>query len=321
MLRVKAQRGFTLVEMLVSIAVLALITVFVAQLVKSAATITTLGNKHMDADTQVRQLFDRMALDFAQIVKRNDVEYNLKFSSNPMTAATQSGSPNDRMTFFATVPGDFTGEGSQSPISLIAYRVNFSTAVDNRPYYTRLQRMARGMLMNGVNSTIINGPIVFGPTTIAAVWPSSTYGAVSNTTYDSKYELAGPQVFRFEYYYMLNNGQFSTNPYTTSTGYTSTSSPPCTATPYGGLRDVTAVVVAVAVIDPKSRVLLTNTQVNNLAATLVDYPTTTNGPAPGYLLSQWQTALNGLNPSIWPRSTISAIRLYERYFYLPPTSL
>ena len=43
---------------------------FSQQLLNSAATITTLGHKQMDADSQARQLLDRMAIDFAQMVKR-----------------------------------------------------------------------------------------------------------------------------------------------------------------------------------------------------------------------------------------------------------
>ena len=49
-----------------------------AQLLKSAVTITTLGHKQMDADSQARQLLDRMAIDFAQMVKRSDVDYYVK---------------------------------------------------------------------------------------------------------------------------------------------------------------------------------------------------------------------------------------------------
>src|ERR1700751_667672 len=58
--------GFTLAELLVSVAVLVVLILLFAQLLKSAATITTLGHGQMDADSQARQLLDRMAIDFAQ---------------------------------------------------------------------------------------------------------------------------------------------------------------------------------------------------------------------------------------------------------------
>src|SRR6266496_5595065 len=67
-------RGFTLAELLVTVGVLVLLVLLFTQLLNSAATITTLGHKQMDADSQARQLLDRMAIDFAQMVKRSDVD-------------------------------------------------------------------------------------------------------------------------------------------------------------------------------------------------------------------------------------------------------
>ena len=63
--------GFTLAELLVTVGVLVVLVFLFTQLLNSAATITTLGHKQMDADSQARQLLDRMAIDFAQMVKRS----------------------------------------------------------------------------------------------------------------------------------------------------------------------------------------------------------------------------------------------------------
>src|SRR5437773_7946380 len=105
--RAKAHCAFTLAEMLVSIAVLALIVAFVTQLVNSAATISTLGHKRMDADSQARQLFDRMAVDLNQMLTRNDVSYFLKAADGVATnmTGTSSTGMNDRMAFFSAGPG------------------------------------------------------------------------------------------------------------------------------------------------------------------------------------------------------------------------
>src|SRR5439155_18006572 len=72
--------GFTLAELLVSVGVLALLVFLGAQLLNSAATVTSLDQKQMDADSEARQLLDRMAVDFAQMVKRFDVDYYVKSS-------------------------------------------------------------------------------------------------------------------------------------------------------------------------------------------------------------------------------------------------
>src|SRR6266480_281067 len=79
--RFRQTGGFTLAELLVSVGVLVLLVVLATQLLNSAATITVLGHKQMDADSQARQILDRMAIDFAQMVKRSDVDYFLKSSA------------------------------------------------------------------------------------------------------------------------------------------------------------------------------------------------------------------------------------------------
>src|SRR6266487_1101278 len=77
----RTRGGFTLVEMLISIGVLALLVLLVSGLVNSAATISRTGNKHIDTDTQARVVLDRIALDLAQMLKRTDVDYYVKGAS------------------------------------------------------------------------------------------------------------------------------------------------------------------------------------------------------------------------------------------------
>src|SRR5262249_24029867 len=93
----RLSNGFTVVEILVSVAVLVVLVLFLSRLFSSAAAVTAAGNKRMDSDAQIRPLFDRMAVDFAQMVKRSDVDYYLKSSTNP-----QPG--NDQIASFAPFP-------------------------------------------------------------------------------------------------------------------------------------------------------------------------------------------------------------------------
>ena len=76
--RWRARDGFTLAEMLISIVVITLIILMVGQLMTSATAVTRTGNKHIDTDTQARAVLDRMALDFAKMLKRTDVDYYVK---------------------------------------------------------------------------------------------------------------------------------------------------------------------------------------------------------------------------------------------------
>lgn len=279
----------------------------ISRLFTAATSTIGVGQKRIDADSQIRPLFDRLAIDLAQMVKRTDVDFYGKgtTSGGTMTGAALS-TINDRIAFYSAVSGDYPSTGSQSPFSMIAYKVNSSTAAANKDVYTRLQRMGRGLLMNGDSSDVKDGPVIFGPTSISAVWTSVT----SNATTDSKYEVACAQVFRFEYYYLLTNGSFSITPWDLSAGHTDVS----------GLRDVAGIVVAVAAIDPTSRAVLSsdNSQIATIASKLPDYAITMG---PGQLLAQWQSKLTtDATIKAMPRPAISGLRFYERTFYLTPAS-
>jgi len=281
--------AFTLVEMLVAMSVLALLVVLVTQLVNNASSLMTLGNQRIDTDSQARPLFERLALDFAHLVRRSDVSYYLKTAGTPMTG-------NDLLGFYSAVQGYHST--TPSPLSVVAYRVNSdpSSAIA----YNRLERMGKGLDWNGASPA--NIPIVFLPLTLQGTWPS----VASSSAYDDSdptkrsYEIIGPQVFRFEYYYLEKvTGSLVKYPVTWTT---------LSAV---AAKDAAAIVVAVAVIDPKSKVLLSTSQIATLGESLPDYA---SGWGPGELLARWQSALDSITNM--PRPAISGIRLYERSFPL-----
>jgi len=290
--------AFTLAELVVSMGVLVLVVLLFTQLLNSAATTTTLGNKRMDADSQARQLLDRMAIDFDQMLRRRDVSYYLK------TGNTQAG--NDQIAFFSAVPGYYPSNGFESPLSVVAYRANNNASLSS---YNKLERLGKGLVWNGVSAT--DTPMVFLPLTISTTWPYAT-----NQNPDPAYEMMGRDVFRFEYYYLikglstLQTAIFSDTPWDTRIGHTDVS----------GMQDVAAIVVAIAVIEPKSKVLLNDADLATLAGSLIDYGTPAAGcpvpdwQRPGKLLEQWQCVLDNTNSL--PRPAISGVRLYERYYYL-----
>lgn len=275
----RSDAAFTLVEMLVSIAVLTLIVLSVARLFDNVATLTTAGSKRMEADGQARPLLDRLAIDFARMLRRSDVDYYLKTPANVQTG-------NDQIAFYSEVPGYYPSTGSQSPISLVSYRINAQFKVE---------RLGKGLLWNGVSPG--STPIAFLPLTIAASWPAATNG-----TADPDYEMAAANVFRLEYFYCLTNGKLSLTPWDTDAGHTAVN----------GMQDVTAISVAIAAIDPKSRALLSDTQLATVTARMNDFALPMG---PGALLARWQEALNATNDM--PRSAISGVRIYQRSLPLP----
>jgi len=360
-----------LAELAVTVGVLVLLVFLATQLLKSAATVTTLGHKQMDADAQTRQLLDRMAIDFAQMVKRSDVDYYLKSSATPPPTGVRNllQPGNDTIAFYSTVPGYYPSPSTsaqQGPLSLVAYRVNSNST---SPSYNKLERMGKGLVWNAVScgSTPCT-PVVFMPMALASAVPTPelppppatptpsptpAWLEVAGTGSWSDSEVIGPQVFRFEYYYLLKGQTDPINPNTTYSPIFSDTpwdtricacpspTPIATPTPTGtpiptptppslcchvapaGMQDVAAVVVVIAVIEPQSKVLVTNAQLarlngaDGLPPVLVDYAA---GMAPGQLLAQWRAALDANTAGLVPQA-ISGIRVYERYFYLSAPTL
>jgi prepilin-type N-terminal cleavage/methylation domain-containing protein len=347
--------AFTLMELLISVAVLAIIILMVAQLMSNATAITRTGNKHIDTDTQARAVLDRMAVDFAQMLKRTDIDYYVKAPvgyKNPKAHGKGlhliSGQPgNDQIAFFSQVAGyNSTSSTSLSPVSLVAYRINAGTTTSTS--YLMLERMGKGLLWNGINTTGGNAPypIVFlpgqiapSPSPAAAIGPWSNtgpwYAAINNDnsakSSDPDYETIGPGVFRLEYYYLLKNGQIADIPKIPPTAaawdFTKTLSANLNA-----FSDVEAIVVAIAVIDPAGRSLLYDPttpgdpykRLFNLVSDMADFKNANgNGNQAhivGDLENNWNLAVQSAaatgtaNLLPFPRAAASAIRIYNRYF-------
>ena len=335
----RTSNAFTLIELLISLAVTAIIILMVAQVMNSTTAVTRTGNKHIDTDTQARAILDRMALDFGKMLKRTDVDYYLKGLvsykghgnghgyGQGKVGKDQLGS--DQIAFFSQVPGYYPATSSQSPLSLVAYRVNNDSTSAS---YLQLERMGKGLLWNGVSANI---PIVFLPLTIAATWPPATNDFAqgqgpASASQDPNYETIGPQAFRFEYFYLLKNGRLSASPWNTDAGHTT----------INGLTDVQAIGVTIAVIDPAGRAIINAANPSSLfdlASDLTDF-TTTPGRGVGQqnkyiggLEGQWNGVLFGdasrglpgvvntgvtSNNTPLPPEAAKGIRLYTRYFDL-----
>ena len=333
--------GFTLVEILVSAFVLAIIILMVAQLMNSAAALTKTGHKHISTDTQARTVFDRMAVDFSQMLNRTDINYYVKGGST--TYANRHGNGNghgwghhqtgqqgsDQIAFFSQVPGYSPGTGSQSPISLVAYRINESNS--SNAAYLRLERLGKGLFWNGVDNpnrqptqNQYTSPIVFLPLLIQDRWPAATDGTTADL--DGQYETVGPGVFRLEYYYLLKTGKLTDIPWNTD----SSANWPVHSSMTGiGLGDVESVTVAIAVIDSASRAIIDAANPNSLddlASDMADFRTSPGRGVGGQhnigdLEASWQASLltdisNGQtsNNTPLPPEAAKGIRIYSKTF-------
>jgi hypothetical protein len=339
--------GFTLAELLVSVFVLVIMIFTFAQVMTTATAVSRTGNKHIDTDTQARTVFDRMALDLAQMLKRTDVDYYVKGPVNYTGHGNGHGwgkkigtgqLGNDQIAFFSQLPGYYPS-GAQSPLSLVAYRVNQSSA--SNPAYLRLERMSKGLLWNGAdNSTNLNNantvyPIVFLPQTISGIANGGKmwYAVVNNDnsvkSNDPNYETIGPGVFRLEYYYLLKNGRLTDVPWDTVDMPNQTS---LTNPVNIGLTQIESIGVTIAVIDPAGLALINAANANSLLDLVSDLDDFKSAKGRGV---GNQTKYIGMMEDAWktivekvaqtgqtssgtpvPPEAAKAIRVYTRYFDL-----
>ena len=310
----KSSGGFTLVEILVSFTVLGLIMIGVAQMMNSALSATLGGYKHLDADTQARLVLDRMASDISKMTKRLDVDYFF-----------QKNAGNDQMAFYSEsggyFPADLTSSSQQSDTSLVGYMISNN----------QLVRLSKGLSWNAVNTT--DKAMIFNPNptivtntplntnTIPTNWPNIAGGT------DTDYHVIGDQVFRMEYTFLIQtsptSSQTSPNQTTTISYFYDTPWVKPDTTPIG-LKDVTAIVVTIAVLDNQSRALTTAAAITTAgsATNLADDAFTSYPSNPTAITSTtalpmvaWKTKLaaNGLG---LPKAAASQVRFYQRYCYL-----
>lgn len=285
--------AFTLIEMLVSITILVLLVAFVSQLINSVSSVTTQTGRRMDSDAQVRVIFDRLANDFASMVRRQDVDYIF---------AKQTG--NDTMYFYSEAPAYFDsslGSGVKSTVSLVGYRINSAF---------QLERLSRGLTWDGtVAPSPSPGGMVFltpsgsaspiSSSTIAGVWPTAVGSApnYSNGT-GSDYHVLGDQVYRLEISFLQTDGAVNS-----------------AVNSYDGLQNVAAIVVALGMLDTSSRVVVAqNGQIP--AATgnqmITELPDSQDGTA---TMQIWKSSDYLTNSGI-PRTAAAQLRIYERMFNL-----
>ena len=234
--------GFTLVEMLVATAVLVLLVAMVTQLTNSAGTTITNSGKTMDADSEARLIFDRMANDFAKMVKRTDVDY-------VFCKSTMAGAANDAMFFYSEAPAFYDNatisSSSKNTAALIGYRINSSF---------QLERLGKGLTWDGATNSSSSPPnpggVVFltsgagaiplfnttiagdGSTTNPGNWStigtatgaSGASSAFSDGT-DPDYHVLAEQVYRLAIAFLLNDGTVSARPILANTEISGSNSP------------------------------------------------------------------------------------------------
>jgi prepilin-type N-terminal cleavage/methylation domain-containing protein len=300
----KPNSAFTLLEMLAAMTVLAVIMLIVVQIINSTTRVVQ-NTRRMDADSEARLVFNRLALDFSRMLRRADLDFST--FKQPDHAADHAG--NDRLAFYSETAGTFASApaaADKSPVALVAWQVNRDTPnfLDDTIRAPELQRLSLGLGWEP-DDDANRKSVVHLPLTLTGEWPDLF---AADGEYQGDYKSIGHQVFRFEYTYLLKSSgtgaRLSVTPWDTEAGHSAAA----------GLRDVAAIVVTIAVLDETSRKIVAEARYDRL----IDFfPDAADGDTPA---AMWNDILNQPNFSTdtgVPPPASSRIRIYERYFYLP----
>ena len=115
-------------------AVLVLLILMVAQIMSGATRTTGQSRQRLDADSEARMIFGRMAGDFARLVNRKDIDF--------LFIDKQAG--NDQLFFFSEAPAVTPTAASATdptqPVALVGYRISTDY---------QLERLGKGLTWGG----------------------------------------------------------------------------------------------------------------------------------------------------------------------------
>jgi prepilin-type N-terminal cleavage/methylation domain-containing protein len=164
--------AFTLIEMMVALAVFAILLLFLGQVITLTGQAITANTTKLDAAGQARVFFDRLALDLAASPQRSDL--GMLFTKND----GGSTGMNDAIQFYSSV----NGLGSSRQFSWISYQI--------LPATYQLERAA------GATDYAGGTPVSFLPDSLPV--PDA-----------NNYQVMASGIFRLELCYLRDTGSFS----------------------------------------------------------------------------------------------------------------
>lgn len=229
------REAFTLIEVLVAMAVLVLLVVMVSQLTNSASGTVRVSEKQVSADEQAQLVFSQLAIDFDSMVRRKDAD--VLFWKND--------SGNDAMFFYTEGQGFYSGvtgnEKNASQLSFTGYRVTNRTSPASNGGYALypnyvLDRVSRGLAWDGTAPSITSGEsfLMFLPGVAVPdgknvlsnkvgefTIPNRNSSFAKTPPYDAPTEeqytmVLADGVYRMEFCFQLKDGTLSNSPVLTT---------------------------------------------------------------------------------------------------------
>jgi prepilin-type N-terminal cleavage/methylation domain-containing protein len=304
--------AFTLVELMVSISVLAILGGLVAQLMGSASRLTSNSKQTSDGDSEARYAFNQIASDLGRRINRKDVDAYL---------AKPTG--NDLLYFFTQTPGyspTLTDAKNRSPVSLVGYRVYERKTETNSVW--ELQRYSRSLAWARTDKdpelpyVILTGsPAAPVPsTTLAGTDGRGTGGSfpgviAQQDSEDSFYQVIAQNVIRFEV--SLLRKPDLTDPKSPIPARVLSDAEIAAEFSRNGFTNISAVVVTIALLDSQNMARTSSAVVSSL--NLAD--TEAVQGAIRYPLDDWNRQFLSQIKAL-PKSMGNGVRLYQRVIAL-----
>ena len=226
----KGGRGaFSLVEVLVAMAIFLFMAVMVASITGGVSRIAGQSQRRMSVDGGVRQSLSRISADFSRAIIRNDLPFRIEKKSG-----------NDGLMFFAAAEGYSAGRG----ITMLGYQVTNAS----------LQRGAEATTWTASGATALSF------TSVTNAVSSNSYLSIDS----SNYEILEPDIFRMEVAFLRGDGVI-TNTVGTNAGSTTYIASFASTARTASTNAIRAVIVTVAAVDSRARALMTPSEYSQLA--------------------------------------------------------
>lgn len=310
------RRGFSLVELLAAMSILTLLAVIIAQITSAITHTTSLSYRAIDAASQARLAFDRLAMDLEGLVKRADIDF---LAQNPAAA---SGT-DCLLQFLATVPSAATSSSNNRGISVVSYEVAPHADQQSR---TCLLRSGKAIGWNSAAGTPSAGIIGLQNDGLPLAFTAAGFAPfqAAQTDFDVLAEGVIRMVIGFQLY--PDNQPFRLADATTGTARgqivyspplrTLTSPTSGASADYIDTARIGALVVGIAALDTRTLRMLNASQTAALANA---FPLPS---APASPLQAWsklaERAAGDAALSAVPVAARQAVRVFERYYPITP---
>jgi len=231
----KGARGaFTLVEVLVAMAIFLFMAVIVASITGGVSQVAGQSQRRMSVDGGVRQSLSRISSDFSRAIIRSDLPFRIEKKSG-----------NDSLIFLAAAEGYSAGRG----ITMLGYQVTNAS----------LQRGAEATTWTSSGATALSF------TSVANAAASKNYLSIDS----ANYEILESDIFRMEVAFLMGDGSIQ-SAVGTNAGSTTYIANFASTARTASSNAIRAVIVTVAAVDSRARGAMPPSEYSQLAGKFRD---------------------------------------------------